>query len=130
MLMRGLSRRRCFINNRFMITAKNISAETNVRHAFFTRQGGVSDGIYGSLNCGPGSSDKRDNVIDNRARAMACLDQEPEALVTAYQYHSAEVVMVDEAWALGGWFLPSFILRYSKIPKQPKPMKNKQNQGK
>ena len=101
MLMRGLSRRRCFINNRFMITAKNISAETNVRHAFFTRQGGVSDGIYGSLNCGPGSSDKRDNVIDNRARAMACLDQEPEALVTAYQYHSAEVVMVDEAWALG-----------------------------
>lgn len=101
MRMLGLSRWRCFINNQFMITAKNLSEETSVRHAFFTRQGGVSDGIYGSLNCGPGSSDKRDNVIDNRARAMAGLDQEPEALVTVHQYHSSDVVMVDETWALG-----------------------------
>lgn len=97
----GLSRWRCFINNQSMITAKNISEETGVQHAFFTRQGGVSDGIYASLNCGPGSADNRNNVIDNRARAMAGLDQEPEALVTVYQYHSAEVVMVDEAWELG-----------------------------
>lgn len=101
MRAQGLSRQPCFINNHIMITAKNISEETGVRHAFFTRQGGVSSGIYASLNCGPGSSDKRDNVIDNRARAMAGLDQEPEALVTAYQYHSAEVVLVDAPWELG-----------------------------
>ncbi len=81
-----------------MLTAQNLSQEVGVKHAFFTRQGGVSSGIYTSLNCGPGSADDRSNVIDNRARAVACLDQEPEQLVTVYQYHSADVVRVDAPW--------------------------------
>lgn len=83
-----------------MIEAGNLSQETGVRHKFFTRQGGVSDGIYASLNCGPGSDDARAHVIDNRARAMAALGQEPDSLVTVYQYHSAEVVRVHGAWDL------------------------------
>ena len=81
-----------------MLTAQNLSKDTGARHACLTRQGGVSRGIYTSLNCGPGSSDDRDNVIANRARAVACLDQEPETLVTVHQYHSAEVVRVDTPW--------------------------------
>ncbi|MBO6519470.1 MAG: peptidoglycan editing factor PgeF [Rhodospirillales bacterium] len=84
-----------------MITAENLSDAEGVRHLFFSRNGGVSGGIYSSLNCGPGSSDDQASVLDNRARAMAALDQEPENLVTVYQYHSPVVVEVHEAWALG-----------------------------
>ena len=46
-----------------------------VRHGFFTREGGVSDGIYAGLNCGPGSDDSPDAVAENRARAVASLDE-------------------------------------------------------
>ena len=84
-----------------MITADNLAEAPGVKHMFFTRQGGVSDGIYASLNCGPGSSDERARVIDNRARAMAALDQEPANLVTVYQYHSPVVVEVHTPWAAG-----------------------------
>ena len=66
-----------------------------VRHAFFTRRGGVSTGIYHSLNCGLGSDDDPNAVRANRARAMAALDLPAEALVTCHQYHSAEVAVID-----------------------------------
>lgn len=89
------------IDNRFMIKADNLSREPGVRHMFFTREGGVSTGIYASLNCGPGSSDQRACVIDNRARAMAALEQDPAKLVTVHQYHSPDVVRVYEAWPIG-----------------------------
>jgi hypothetical protein len=72
-----------------------------VRHAFFTRQGGVSEGLYESLNCGYGSGDDKDRVGENRARAMARIDLEPDRLVTVYQMHSARVAVVDEPWAPG-----------------------------
>ncbi|MGJ3261064.1 MAG: peptidoglycan editing factor PgeF [Rhodospirillales bacterium] len=84
-----------------MITADNLADAPGIKHMFFTRQGGVSDGIYASLNCGPGSSDDRARVLDNRARAMAVLDQEPANLVTVYQYHSPVVVEVREPWPVG-----------------------------
>lgn len=83
-----------------MITASNLSEIKGVRHLFFTSKGGVSTGIYTSLNCGPGSDDDLENVIDNRARAMAALELEPEALLTVHQYHSPEVVHVTEPWTL------------------------------
>lgn len=83
-----------------MITASNLSEIKGVRHLFFTTKGGVSTGIYTSLNCGPGSDDDLENVIDNRARAMAALELEPEALLTVHQYHSPEVVHVTEPWTL------------------------------
>lgn len=71
--------------------------EGRVRHAFFTRRGGVSRGIYTSLNCGRGSGDSAGAVDANRARAMAALDLPAAALFTNHQIHSAEVVTVDEA---------------------------------
>lgn len=86
------------MNNRRMIMADNLSGATGVRHMFFTRQGGVSGGIYASLNCGPGSDDDREAVLDNRARAMAGLDQEPDRLVTVYQHHSPIAVEVHDVW--------------------------------
>lgn len=67
---------------------------------FFSRQGGVSGGIYASLNCGPGSNDDRAHVMDNRARAMAVLEQEPDHLVTVHQHHSPDVIRVVQTWPL------------------------------
>ena len=69
-----------------------------VRHAFFTRQGGVSTGIYASLNVGVGSSDDSAAVTENRRRAAAHLGGE---LVTAYQVHSATTLVADGAWPAG-----------------------------
>jgi YfiH family protein len=66
-----------------------------IRHAFFTRRGGVSTGIYHSLNCGLGSGDDPASVRVNRARAMAALDLPYQALVTCHQYHSTEVAVID-----------------------------------
>src|SRR3546814_3974859 len=59
-----------------------------VRHAFFTRRGGVSRGIYTSLNCGRGSGDVPADVEANRARTMAALDLPASALFTNHQVHS------------------------------------------
>lgn len=69
-----------------------------VRHAFFTRQGGVSEGIYAGLNVGLGSKDDPEAVAENRRRAAAHLGGE---LVTAYQVHSATALVVDGAWPAG-----------------------------
>ena len=65
-----------------------------VRHAFFTRNGGVSQGIYASNNCGFGSRDDAKAVAENRARAMRRIDADPARLVTLSQVHSADVVEV------------------------------------
>ena len=70
-----------------------------IRHAFFTRHGGVSEGVYASLNGGWGSRDARANVIENRARMAAAIGVQPEALLLAYQIHSADVVVADTPWA-------------------------------
>jgi YfiH family protein len=70
-----------------------------VRHGFFTRQGGVSCGIFASLNCGLGSGDDAAAVRENRARALAAFGLADGALATAYQVHSARVHVVEEAFA-------------------------------
>lgn len=69
-----------------------------VRHAFFTRQGGVSTGIYASLNVGVGSNDDPEAVSENRRRAAAHLGGE---LVTAYQVHSANALVAYGPWPAG-----------------------------
>jgi polyphenol oxidase len=68
-------------------------AAPTIRHAFFTRRGGVSTGIYAGLNVGFGSDDRREHVVENRRRAMAALDLPAGALTTLYQVHSADVVI-------------------------------------
>jgi YfiH family protein len=70
-----------------------------VRHAFFTRNGGVSEGIYASLNVGLGSNDDPAAVIENRARCAAHFGA--EAIVTAYQVHSATALIADGPWPGG-----------------------------
>lgn len=80
-----------------MIESELFADTTNVRHGFFTREGGVSDGIYGSLNCGAGSSDQPENVIENKRRAAERLGVDSGRLVTLYQVHSPKVVTVENA---------------------------------
>ena len=63
-----------------------------VRHAFFTRKGGVSTGIYGSLNLGFGSNDDPEHVGENRRRAAEAFGLPTGALATCHQVHSTIVV--------------------------------------
>lgn len=67
-------------------------------HGFFGREGGVSEGLYASLNCGPGSKDNPEHVKENRARVTRALGMRPEQLCTLYQIHSATAVMVERPW--------------------------------
>lgn len=70
-----------------------------IAHGFFLRAGGVSKGIYASLNCGRGSGDDRIHVEENRSRAAAALDVASEALIGPYQVHSAKAVIATAAWS-------------------------------
>lgn len=65
------------------------------RHGFFTRDGGVSTGLYAGLNVGLGSGDERAAVIENRKRIAATLGTDEARLATVHQVHSADCVSVD-----------------------------------
>ena len=82
------------------LQAESLSALDGIRHAFFTREGGVSQGIYASLNSGIGSSDDASHVTENRARMAQALGVKPDRLITAYQIHSPHVVIADEPWSV------------------------------
>lgn len=81
-----------------MIQSPSLSAHANIRHAFFTREGGVSDGIYASLNGGLGSNDDAGKVRENRARMAAALGVAPTHFVSCYQIHSPDVIVATEPW--------------------------------
>ncbi|HTV35500.1 MAG TPA: peptidoglycan editing factor PgeF [Xanthobacteraceae bacterium] len=80
-----------------MVKAESL-ALPGIRHAFFTREGGVSSGYYASLNGGVGSRDSVPDVVENRARMAAALGVEPPHLLTAYQIHSPDVVVAETPW--------------------------------
>jgi hypothetical protein len=81
-----------------MITLDLLNHNPGIRHAFFTRQGGLSGGFFESLNCGFGSGDAAETVARNRAIAMERLGLSPDRLVTCYQVHSTTVVTVENPW--------------------------------
>lgn len=81
-----------------MIEASGLSSIKGVQHGFFTRQGGVSDGIFGSLNTGYGSSDDAACVAENRRRIATRLGVENDRLLTIHQWHSADAVVADQPW--------------------------------
>jgi YfiH family protein len=81
-----------------MLQALSLSKLAHIRHGFFTRSGGVSHGVYASLNGGVGSNDAPDKVTENRARMAAALGVPPDRLLTAYQIHSPDVAVADKPW--------------------------------
>ncbi len=86
-----------------MIQDQSLAELGGIAHRFFTRSGGVSAGLYSSLNCGYGSGDTPDNVRENRRRAAAAFGHDEENLLTLYQIHSTEVLTVGaERWRSPG----------------------------
>jgi polyphenol oxidase len=73
-------------------------AFAGIRHGFFTRDGGVSGGLYTSLNGGVGSKDNVGHVAENRARMAHAVGVEPSRFLTAYQIHSPDVVVAEAPW--------------------------------
>ena len=84
-----------------VIQSALLSKVAGVRHAFFTRKGGVSTGVYDSLNVGRGSRDEPADVAENRRRAAAWFGLMPDALNTCFQIHSAQAVFAEAPW--GGY---------------------------
>ena len=72
------------------------SGHLRAPHGFFTRRGGASSGVFGGLNCGPGSSDQAEAVTINRGRVAAAMGVEADAMHGLRQVHSARVAVVDD----------------------------------
>jgi YfiH family protein len=81
------------------LTSPLLAAVPGLRHAFFTREGGVSDGIYASLNAGVGSADDPARVAENRRRMAAALGVAPTHFLTVHQVHSPDVAVAREPFA-------------------------------
>lgn len=75
-----------------MLASDLLDQQNGIRHAFFTRRGGVSTGLYHALNCGFGSGDQALNVSRNRARVCEWLEADPARLTTLRQVHGARAV--------------------------------------
>jgi YfiH family protein len=75
-----------------------LSAIPGLHHAFFTRDGGVSDGIYGSLNGGIGSNDDANHVAENRRRMAEQMGVTPQHFLTLFQIHSPDVAVASTPW--------------------------------
>jgi YfiH family protein len=81
-----------------VITLPLLSESAAVRHGFFTREGGVSGGLFAALNCGFGSGDDPEKVARNRAIAMVRLALSSDDLATCRQVHSADALIVERPW--------------------------------
>jgi polyphenol oxidase len=79
------------------LTAESLRVP-GVAHGFFTRLGGISQGVYASLNGGVGSRDAPEAVTENRARIAAALGAAPERLAVPFQIHSPDAVAITELW--------------------------------
>ena len=84
-----------------VISSPRLAALPGIRHGFFTRQGGTSDGVYRSLNCGLGSDDERTRVVDNRNRVARYLGAADGSVVTVYQVHGDVALSIDRPFAPG-----------------------------
>ncbi|MBL8545791.1 MAG: peptidoglycan editing factor PgeF [Hyphomonadaceae bacterium] len=69
-----------------------------VKHGFFGREGGISTGIYATLNAGTGSGDDPANVLENRARIAAAFEVDRDHLCGVHQVHSPTAVFIDGPW--------------------------------
>ncbi len=82
------------------ILADNLTGHEGISHGFFGARGGVSKGIYQTLNCGQGSKDDPDLVASNRQIVASDLGVNADHLVSPYQVHSGEAMIVNHPWPL------------------------------
>ena len=78
-----------------MIISKNLSKQKKISHGFFNRNGGKSIGIYKSLNCGPGSNDKKNKVKENLKIVKNKISKESKNIFLLHQIHSNKVIFID-----------------------------------
>jgi purine-nucleoside/S-methyl-5'-thioadenosine phosphorylase / adenosine deaminase len=81
-----------------MLVSSVLAAIPGLRHAFFTREGGVSDGVYDSLNGGLGSRDDPANVAENRRRMAEQLGVAPSHFLNVHQIHSPDAIVAAAPW--------------------------------
>jgi hypothetical protein len=82
------------------IQADCLKQMPGLAHGFFTREGGSSQGLYASLNCGVGSRDERARVLENRSRVAGALGTSGDRLITCYQTHSTQAVAASAPWTI------------------------------
>ena len=82
-----------------VVEGPTLSQVSGIAHGFFGRHGGVSQGLYASLNCGYGSGDDAGYVRENRTRAGRQLGVEHDRVLTVHQIHSANAVVVEQCWS-------------------------------
>jgi YfiH family protein len=80
------------------LTSPLLASTPGLRHIFFSRDGGISEGIYAGLNGGLGSSDDPAHVLENRRRMAAQMGVESQHFLTAHQIHSATVAVARAPW--------------------------------
>ena len=81
-----------------MIISKKLKKFKDIRHGFFNRKGGVSTGIYKSLNCGIGSSDKKKNVLKNLKMVCNKIGCSKKKLIILHQVHSNKFSFIDKKY--------------------------------
>ena len=79
-----------------MITSKKLLKEKKITHGFFNKNGGKSDGIYRSLNCGLGSNDKKDRIKKNLKIVKKKIDKKSKNIFLLHQVHSNKFVFIDK----------------------------------
>ncbi len=80
------------------LEAPTLKSLTSIRHAFFTRAGGISTGYYTSLNCSDASDDNPTHVLENKTRVAAYFGLTLAHLVTVNNVHGNTVAIIDKAW--------------------------------
>ena len=84
-----------------MIISKKLKKFKDIRHGFFNRKGGVSTGIYKSLNCGIGSSDKKKNVLKNLKIVCNKIGCSKKKLIILHQVHSNKFSFIHKKYKFG-----------------------------
>ena len=79
-----------------MFFSKKLKKFKNIRHCFFSRKNGISEGLYKSLNCGLGSDDKKENVLKNLELVSKKIGCNKKSLITLNQTHSNQVIYFEK----------------------------------
>ncbi|MEQ8227422.1 MAG: peptidoglycan editing factor PgeF [Rhodospirillales bacterium] len=98
-----------------IVSAPNLAEQAGITHAFFTRKGGVSGGIYAGLNCGQGSDDDGTHVAENKRRAAVALGLAEDSLALVHQVHSPDVWVADAPRAR-----PDLVKADALVSREPK----------
>ena len=85
-----------------MIKSKKLKKLKGISHGFFNKEGGKSKGIYQSLNCGPGSNDKKKNIKQNLEIVKNKISKKSKKIFLLHQTHSNKFIFVNKNFKING----------------------------